>query len=157
MRMVSGAGTDQDRRVLAAFGRPSWIPRSVSYDVAAALSQLHGTPASWAQVRFVPSQAGEPWAMIVTPKGSPRLADGTSAYDQIVLIPGGGGPGTGAREVLDLFFHPEASGVSGATPGWGAEVSGRGEALSEPSVGYGERSEVLQRIDELLAGWKEAA
>jgi hypothetical protein len=91
--------------------------------------------------------------MIVTPKGANLRDDGTSPYDQVILIPGGGAPGTGAREVLDLFYHPESSGVVGNDPRWRGWTSGRvgvAEPLPEPTTGYGERSDVLRRIEELL-------
>ena len=159
MRMVSGAGTEADQQRLAQFRGPAWLPESLSYDVRAALSQLRGNPSTWAAVRFVPAPDGEPWGMVVTPKGSPRRPDGSSAYDQVILIPGGGAPGTGAREVLDLFYHPESSGVdptSARWRGWTSETVAVAERISEATTGYGERSEVLAQIAELLEKAQEA-
>ena len=153
MRMVSGAGTEADQTRLAAFRGPAWIPAGLSYDVRAALSQLRGSPRDWAQVRFVPAPDGEPWGMVVTPKGSPRRLDGSSAYDQVILIPGGGAAGTGAREVLDLFYHPESAGVpvgSARWRGWASEHATVATPMGEAGGGYDVRSETLQAIDRLL-------
>lgn len=83
------------------FVRPSWIDETVSADVAAALSLLPN-PSRWAAVRFIPRPDGQPWTMIVTPKGARLRDDGTSPYDISIPIPGGGGPGSGAREVLEI-------------------------------------------------------
>lgn len=81
------------------------------------------------------------------------------AYDQIVLIPGGGAEGTGAREILDLLAHPEAAGVTANDPRWrgwtSSSYSVAGpviDTITEATVGYGERAEVLQEIDRMLAG-----
>ena len=152
--VAGGRLDDAQQRILRAFRGPGWIPEGTSDDVRAALSQLRGQPSSWAGVRFVPAPRGEPWAMVVTPKGAVRRPDGTSAYDQVVLIPGGGGPGTAAREVLDLFTHPEAGGVPPKDPrwrGWTSESLDVAEPLGEASTGYGERSEVLVEIERLVA------
>jgi len=167
MRSVLGQATERDQRELRRFAevsRPSWIPETMPYDTVATLSQLRGTPRDWAHVRFVPSPNGEPWAMIVTPKGAIRREDGTSPYDQVILIPGGGAPGTGARAILDLFFHPESAGVPHDAPQWrgfstsqldvAERPSGQPE---EPSTGYGERSDVLAQIEAMLTEWREAA
>ena len=76
------------------------------------------------------------------------------AYDQVILIPGGGAPGTGAREVIDLFTHPESMGVDPTDPRWrgwtSSNVSVAKPVVEEPRTGYGERAEVLQQIDRML-------
>lgn len=93
-RVVSGEGTVEELNTLASrFTRPSWIPERYSVDVAAALSQLPN-PRTWSSVEFVPAADDQPWTMIVHRKGN--------AYDRTILIPGGGGDGSGAREVLEL-------------------------------------------------------
>jgi len=91
-RVVRGEGTEADFRGLAEFTRPGWIPKEASVDVAAALSQLPN-PRSWDRVEFTPRADGEPWTMTVTPK---------RGYPITIEIPGGGGTGSGAREVLDI-------------------------------------------------------
>ena len=96
--------------------------------------------------------------MVVTPKRAVRHPDGTSPYDQVVLIPGGGAPGTGAREVLDLFSHPESAGVDPSDRRWQGWVSGNvrvAERLAEPSVGYGERADVMHQVEILLEEWRK--
>ena len=97
--------------------------------------------------------------MVVTPKGARRRRDGSSPYDQVILIPGGGAPGTGAREVLDLFYHPESSGVLLSDPQWRGWTSDSvdvkekkgSDEVQEPSTGYDERPDVLDEIDRLIA------
>lgn len=93
-KIVRGQGTRDDLRTLASkFTRPSWVPDWASVDVAAALSRLPN-PKRWEDVEFIPRGDGQPWTMIVRLKGN--------AYDREILIPGGGGPGTGAKEVLEI-------------------------------------------------------
>jgi len=79
------------------------------------------------------------------------------AYDQLILIPGGGAEGTGAREVLDLFQHPEAHGVRADDPRWrGWTTSGvsvaepRVDPVTEATVGYDVKSGERKAIDALL-------
>jgi len=95
-RVVKGQGTESDWKALrkrGSFIRPAWVPKSTSLDVAAALSQLP-PPSRWEDVEFVPRSDGDAWTMIVKLKGN--------AYDREILIPGGGDPGSGAREVLEI-------------------------------------------------------
>lgn len=119
-RVLRGEGTQADLRDLQSWARsalrPSWIPDSMSADTAAALSLIDLAPGQWAAVHFTPAPDGEPWEMRITPKGAPLRADGTSAYDRVVLIPGGGGAGTpGAREVLDWLWETDIQGEVGET------------------------------------------
>jgi hypothetical protein len=75
----------------------------MSYDTAAALSQVPIPRSQWGHVHFYPRADGQPWTMTITPKRHMR-ADGTvrtHAYDITVQIPGVEGPGSGAEEVLD--------------------------------------------------------
>lgn len=112
-RVIGGEGTMADLDALtdwadrlagATFGR--WWPTDISADTAAALSQIDLHPDQWGSVHFIPAGNDEPWQMIITPKGAPINADGTSPYDRVVLIPGGGGRDTsGAREVLDWLTY----------------------------------------------------
>ncbi len=93
-RLVRGEGTPEDFKTLVKkFTRPSWVPAWAANDVAAALSQLPN-PRTWESVEFIPRDDGQPWTMIVHRKGN--------AYDREILIPGGGGPGSGAKEVLQI-------------------------------------------------------
>lgn len=85
---------EQLRTLGEKFTRPSWIPDYVAVDAAAALSQLP-SPDKWESVELTPRDDGQAWTMIV------HLKHG--AYDREILIPGGGGPGTGARDVLQLL------------------------------------------------------
>ena len=97
--IVLGEGTPKDLRTLASkFTRPAWVPRWAAVDVAAALSQLPN-PNRWKSVAFTPRGEGEPWTMTVELKGN--------AYDRVILIPGGGGPGSGAKEVLRIVSELE--------------------------------------------------
>jgi hypothetical protein len=92
--ILRGEGSPADLKTLAKkFVRPSWVPSWAAVDVAAALSQLPN-PRRWKSVDFIPRGEGEPWTMIVHLKGN--------AYDREILIPGGGGPGSGAKEVLRI-------------------------------------------------------
>ena len=92
-RIISGEATEADFRTLAtSFRRPSWVPKDASVDVAAALSNLT-TPKNWDTVDFIPRPDGEPWTMIVTRKRGNPIS---------IEIPGGGGPGSGAKEILEI-------------------------------------------------------
>jgi hypothetical protein len=97
--MIEGQATEADVRVLGSFTRPGWIPSRLAFDVAAALSQLADGPSNWASVVFTPRADSEPWTMEVTYK--------RGLGPQSIEIPGGGGAGSGAREILDLVYHPE--------------------------------------------------
>lgn len=98
-RLVRGEGTPEEFKTLAAkFTRPAWVPAWAATDVAAALSQLPD-PKRWESVEFTPRSDGDPWTMIVHLKGN--------AYDREILIPGGGGPGSGAKEVLQIVTDLE--------------------------------------------------
>lgn len=94
-RLVNpGQASVSDFRTAASkFTRPSWVPKDAPVDVAAALSQLP-PPSRWTGVEFTPRGNEEAWTMTVHLKGN--------AYDREILIPGGGGPGTGAKSVLDI-------------------------------------------------------
>lgn len=91
--LLEGPTPAEQLEARAAFVRPSWIPADASLDVAVALSQFPN-PNRWKEVEFQARSGGEPWTMIVTPKGN--------GYPIAYEIPGGGGPGSGAREVLDI-------------------------------------------------------
>lgn len=98
-RLVRGEGSPQDYKDLAKkFTRPAWVPTWAATDVAAALSQLPD-PKRWESVEFTPRGDGQPWTMTVHLKGN--------AYDREILIPGGGGPGSGAKEVLQIVTELE--------------------------------------------------
>lgn len=98
-RVVRGDATIEEIKELPKkFTRPSWVPASASPDVAAALSQLPN-PKSWESVEFIPRDDGDAWTMVVHRKGN--------AYDREILIPGGGGPGSGAKEVLQIVADLE--------------------------------------------------
>jgi len=112
-RVIGGEGTMADLDVLTdwadrlagtTFGQG--IPEWMDPVTRAALSQLDLKPAQWGKVHFIPASDDEPWQMIVTPKGAPLNADGTSPYDRTIEIPGGGGKDTvGAREILDWLAY----------------------------------------------------
>lgn len=98
--ILRGEASPGDFKTLASkFTRPAWVPAWASVDVAAALSQLPD-PKTWARVDFIPRGDGQPWTMIVHRKGN--------AYDREILIPGGGGPGSGAKEVLQIVTDLDA-------------------------------------------------
>jgi hypothetical protein len=74
-------------------------------------------------------------------------------YDQVILIPGGGPAGTGAKEVLDLFSHPEAAGVDPRDRRWRGWTSGElqiAERIGEATTGYAVRPGVADAIATLL-------
>jgi hypothetical protein len=107
-----GQGTEAELSTLADWARssarPSWIPKTMGMDAAAALSQIDLNPEQWGHVRFEPRPDGAPWEMYVTPRGAPLRSDGTSVYDRHVTIPGGGSPHSfGAREILDWLTYNE--------------------------------------------------
>lgn len=98
-RLVRGEALPEEfKKIRTEFTRPVWVPKSAPIDVQAALSRLPN-PKRWESVEFVPRDDGEPWTMIVKLKGN--------AYDREILIPGGGGPGTGARSVLEIVTDIE--------------------------------------------------
>jgi hypothetical protein len=77
------------------------------------------------------------------------------AYDQVILIPGGGGLGGGARDVLDLFNYPESWGVAPDDPRWRGWTTGRlsvAKRLTEASVGYDVEPGVTAAIQTLEYG-----
>jgi len=91
------------------FTWPAWLPKKIakergapptpiSTDVAAALSQLPN-PSTWKSVTFEPAADGQAWTMRVTFKGN--------RYDREILIPGGGGAGSGAKETLAVVTYLE--------------------------------------------------
>lgn len=109
-RLLREPGTYMTREALGGledrFTRPSWIPAWVHPDAAAALSQLPN-PKRWTNVEFVPRDDGRAWTMTVSLKGN--------AYDRTILIPGGGGPGSGAKEVLQLVTDLKSQGAARGT------------------------------------------
>lgn len=107
---LANAPTEAALAAAAAFIRPAWIPEWVTNDVAAILSQLPD-PAKWADAYFTPGADGGPWKLTVQLK---------RGYPVSVEIPGGGGPGSGAKEVLDLIADIN-SGAAGGNGGKAAE------------------------------------
>jgi len=102
-RIINRNSTDLDRdykTLQRGFRWPRWVPKelpdngAVTYDVAVALSQLP-PPSRWKSVDFVPRPDGQAWTMTVVPKGR--------AYPVVIDIPGGGGAGTGARQILEIM------------------------------------------------------
>lgn len=118
-RVVGGTGSPADIGALQTWARsrlaPSWT-RGLDADVAAALSQIPWPPSQWRDVILTPAADEAPWTMRVVPKGRPQVglvedragkSHPVTAYDAVIEIPGGGAPGTGARQVLDLLaFGP---------------------------------------------------
>lgn len=95
--ILAGQGRPVDLKTLASkFTRPAWVPQSAAVDVAAALSRFPD-PSRWTGVEFTPRGEGQPWTMTVHMKGN--------AYDRVFDIPGGGGPGSGAKEVLAIVAN----------------------------------------------------
>ena len=106
-RVLTGEGTVGEvvgTDLLDRFNWPDWVPHvvrnqgdgfdyAVEVPVAAALSQLPD-PRTWDHVAFSPRVGDEPWEMVVYVKRrtTPRR----------ILIPGGGEPGSGAKQVLDI-------------------------------------------------------
>ena len=86
-----------DFDALRRWNRPRWIPDRLDFAAAAALSQLR-PPKEWSHVVFIPAEPDEPWTMKVFY---------VRGYPDTIQIPGGGGVGTPARDVLDLVNHPE--------------------------------------------------
>ena len=111
-RVLGGQGTVGEvtgKDLLSRFTWPSWIPGTVSNQqdgftyavdpvVAAALSRLPD-PRTWTSVTFEPSGNDEPWTMVVTVK--------RRKLERTTIIPGGGGAGTGAKQVLDILSSLE--------------------------------------------------
>lgn len=95
---LAKAPTEAALAAAAAFARPSWIPEWVTSEVAAILSQLPD-PSKWAGATLEPQPDGAPWKMTVELK---------RGYPITIDIPGGGGPGSGAKEVLDLLADIQA-------------------------------------------------
>lgn len=106
-RVLSGEGTVGEvvgEDLLTRFTWPDWVPHvvrnqgdgfdyAVEVPTAAALSQLPD-PRTWDHVAFSPRVGDDPWEMVVWIKRrkTPRR----------ILIPGGGEPGSGAKQVLDI-------------------------------------------------------
>ena len=120
LRQVRGQQTEADVRLLGRLTRPSWIPSRVGYDVAAALSQLADSPSNWATVELSPRSDQEPWLMTVTYRRAFK--------PQTIEVPGGGGPGSGAAEVMDLVFHPEHFDVGREWNGWDPDAADVGDS-----------------------------
>jgi hypothetical protein len=111
-RVVSGQGTISEvtgAGLLSRFTWPSWVPHTVSNQqdghtyvvepvVAAALSRLPD-PRMWTSVAFEPAGDDEPWTMVVGVKRRKK--------PRTTVIPGGGGAGSGAKQVLDILSSLE--------------------------------------------------
>lgn len=109
-RLTAGEATMGDIRDLERWAAsklvPSWIPRDWSVDMKASASLIDLPPGSWGKVHFDPRADGDPWTMTITPKGATLRPDGTSRYDRVYEIPGGGGRDQqGARELLDWLAY----------------------------------------------------
>jgi hypothetical protein len=112
-RVLTGGGTvDEVTKggLLSRFTWPSWVPSTVTNQgdgftyavdpvVAAALSRLPD-PRTWKTFHFEPAGDDEPWTMVVEVKGRKK--------PKTTIIPGGGGAGTGAKQVLDIVTSLEA-------------------------------------------------
>ena len=89
---VKGQATEEQIKQLdRSYRTPKWIPKNFTPELKAALSYLPD-PKTWASVEFTPYDDGQPWTMMVQRK---------NGYPVVIQIPGGGGPGTSARYVLD--------------------------------------------------------
>lgn len=111
-RVLAGQGTLAEvtgKDLLSRFTWPAWVPAVVSNQqdgftypvdpvVAAALSRLPD-PRTWKSVAFRPAGEDEPWTMVVEIKGRKKNRE--------TIIPGGGGAGTGAKQVLDIITSLE--------------------------------------------------
>jgi hypothetical protein len=104
-RVIKAGSTDinKDYKTLQrGFRWPKWIPKDnpitgpTSIDVAVALSQLPA-PSKWKSVDMVPRPDGQFWTMTVQLKGN--------AYPVVIDIPGGGGAGSGAKQVLEIVTN----------------------------------------------------
>lgn len=111
-RLLTGNAGTSDFADVRAFLGPWWT-KGLDSDVAAALSQIPFPPSQWADVIITPAADDAPWTMRVVRKGRPSNGVVTdrggndhavTAYDVTIQIPGGGAPGTGARQVLDLLM-----------------------------------------------------
>lgn len=104
-RIAKGEATAKELRDVAkSFTWPSWVPRTISYekggsrvrthaDVGAVLSQLP-PPSRWRGVTLTPRGDYQPWTVVVERKRGAPVE---------ILIPGGGGDGTGAKQVLAIL------------------------------------------------------
>mgnify|MGYP006267141199 CR=1 FL=1 len=124
-KVISEPEISDLRKLEATFVRPAWIPSWMSIDVAAALSQLPPTN-RWKAVHFIPAPDGQPWTMTVELKGR--------AYPITIEIPGGGGPGSGAREVLD-FVNQDVQELRDRQRARGRDVE---DVFTDVSREYGE-------------------
>jgi hypothetical protein len=112
-RIIAGEGTVSEvtgTDLLSRFTWPAWVPHTVSNQqdgftyavdpvVAAALSRLPD-PRTWTSVEFQPAGDDEPWTMVVGVKRRKK--------PRTTTIPGGGGAGTGAKQVLDILTSLES-------------------------------------------------
>jgi hypothetical protein len=118
-QIVGGTATRDDFKAVKDWAASNLAPRwtkGLDPDVAAALSQIPFPPDRWRDVILTPAADGEPWTMRVVPKGRPQTGvitdrqgndHAVTAYDVVIQISGGGEPGSGARQVLDLLtFGP---------------------------------------------------
>ena len=100
---VSGDWTPREMVELSRWQEttaPEWIrDADLSSDVAAALSYLP-PPDRWKDAQLIPRSGDEPWTLVVQPKGN--------GYPISIEVPGGGGPGSGAREVIEFLRAVEA-------------------------------------------------
>ena len=119
-RVIGGRGTTGDLEALktwASSAMAPWWTYGMDPDVKAALSLIPFPQRQWADVILTPAADDAPWTMRVIPKGRPSIGIVTdrggkghsiTAYDAVIEIPGGGAPGTGARQVMDLLtFGPQ--------------------------------------------------
>lgn len=117
-RLLGGEASTDDLGALrdwAVSKAAPWWTTGLDADVAGALSQIPFPPSQWRDVILTPSAEG-PWTMRVVPKGRPSNGIVTdrngndhavTAYDAVIEIPGGGAPGDGGRQVMDLLtFGP---------------------------------------------------
>lgn len=92
-KVVRGDAMPDDIAALERVPRPSWLPPG-NYlpEVIATMGQLP-PPSNWKSITFDARSDGEPWTMTVERKrGRPVTLE----------IPGGGGEGSGAREILEI-------------------------------------------------------
>lgn len=112
-RLLGGEALRDDLEKVQAFLGPEWT-RGLDPDVRAALSQIPFPPSQWADVIITPRGDEAPWTMRVVRKGRPSNGIVTdrggndhavTAYDVTIEIPGGGAPGSGGRQVLELLSN----------------------------------------------------